>query len=68
MALVDSTDVPRKGDCVLETDWCDKAKALGADREMISWIRSVAKTQMAHMKRRKCRLAPRQRFGKYQIG
>lgn len=58
-ALVDSTDVPRKGDCVLDTDWCDKAEALGANMEMISWIRSVAKTQMARMKRRKHRLAPK---------
>lgn len=60
-ALADSTEVPRKEDCVLEADWCDKAEALGADREMISWIRSVAKTQMAHMKRRKRRLAPNSR-------
>jgi hypothetical protein len=52
-ALIDSTEVPREGDCVLETDWCDAAKALGANAEMISWIRSVAKTQMEHMKRRK---------------
>lgn len=58
-ALVDSTEVPRKGDCVLDTDWCDEAEALGADMELISWIRSVAKTQMAHMKRRKHRLVPK---------
>jgi hypothetical protein len=52
-ALIDSTDVPRTGDCILDTDWCDKAEALGADMEMISWIRSVAKAQMEHMERRK---------------
>jgi hypothetical protein len=60
-ALIDSTEVPRKGDCVLETDWCDKAEALGADLELISWIRSVAKTQMAYTKRRKHRLATKSR-------
>ncbi|WP_162918818.1 hypothetical protein [Taklimakanibacter deserti] len=54
-ALVDSTEAPRKGDCVLDTDWCDEAEALGADREMISWIRSVAETQMEHTRR----LAPK---------
>jgi hypothetical protein len=41
-ALVESTQVPRKGDCALETDWADEAEALGADMEVISWIRSVA--------------------------
>jgi hypothetical protein len=51
--LVDSTDVPRNGDCVLDTDWCDKAEALGADMEMISWIRSVAAAQIAHMERKR---------------
>lgn len=40
--LIDSTQVPRKGDCALETDWTDEAEALGADRELISWVRSAA--------------------------
>jgi hypothetical protein len=41
-ALADSTEVPRKGDCLLETDWTDEAEALGADKELISWVREVA--------------------------
>lgn len=41
-ALADSTDVPRKGDCALEADWADEAEALGADKELISWVRAVA--------------------------
>jgi hypothetical protein len=41
-ALVSSTQVPRKEDCALEVDWTDKAEALGADAELIAWIRSVA--------------------------
>lgn len=41
-ALVDSTQMPRKGDCALESDWTDAAEALGADMELISWVRSVA--------------------------
>lgn len=45
-ALIASTDAPRKEDFVLETDWCDKAEALGADMELISSIRSVAAMQM----------------------
>lgn len=49
-ALIDSTDVPRKWDCVLDIDWCDDAEALGADMELISWIRAVAEIQMPHMK------------------
>lgn len=57
-ALVDSTDVPRKGDCFLDADWCDDAEALGADRELISWIRAAAKMQMAYMKRRMQGIAP----------
>ena len=57
-ALVDSTDVPRTADCVLDTDWCDKAEALGADMEMISWIREVAAAQTEHMKRRRSERAP----------
>jgi hypothetical protein len=51
--LVDSADVPRNGDCVLDTDWCDKAEALGADMELISWVRSAAAAQMAHMERKR---------------
>ena len=45
-ALIDSTDAPRKWDCVLDIDWCDDAEALGADMELISWIRAVAEIQM----------------------
>jgi hypothetical protein len=56
-ALVESTQVPRDGDCVLEGDWSDEAEALGADMELISWIRSVAAKQMRHTKRRKRKLA-----------
>ena len=41
-ALADSTQVPRKGDCVLDVDWADEAEMLGADKELISWVRSVA--------------------------
>jgi len=41
-ALADSTQVPRKGDCVLDADWADEAEALGADKELISWVRAVA--------------------------
>lgn len=41
-ALVSSTQVPRQGDCALEVDWTDKAEELGADTELISWVRSVA--------------------------
>jgi hypothetical protein len=41
-ALVLSTQVPRRGDCALEVDWIDEAAALGADAEVLSWIRSVA--------------------------
>jgi hypothetical protein len=41
-ALVQSTQVPRKGDCALETDWTEEAEALGGDEELISWVRSVA--------------------------
>ena len=52
-ALIDSTDIPRKGDCVLDFDWCDKAEALGADVEMLSWIRSVAAAQTEHMERKR---------------
>ncbi|WP_162913967.1 hypothetical protein [Taklimakanibacter lacteus] len=57
-ALVDSTDMPRKWDCVLDTDWCDDAEALGADMEMISWIREVALAQLLHTKRRKSERSP----------
>jgi hypothetical protein len=59
-ALVDSTDVPRTGDCVLDIDWCDEAEALGADMELISWIRAVAETQMSHTERKRI-LASRSR-------
>lgn len=52
-ALVDSTQVPRTQDCVLEADWCDDAEALGADVELISWVRSVAAKQIKQMNRRK---------------
>lgn len=45
-ALIDSTDAPREEDWVLETDWCDEAEALGADMELISWIRSVSAIQI----------------------
>jgi hypothetical protein len=41
-ALVDSTQMPRKGDCALESDWTDAAESLGADMELISWVRSAA--------------------------
>jgi hypothetical protein len=40
--LVSSTQVPRTGDCALEVDWADKAERLGADLELIAWVRSVA--------------------------
>lgn len=56
-ALINSTHVPRKGDCVLETDWCDKAEALGADMESIVWIKSVAATQTARKIHRKYKRA-----------
>ncbi|QIG49964.1 hypothetical protein G5V57_20900 [Nordella sp. HKS 07] len=56
-ALIDSTQLPCNRDCVLESDWCDKAEALGADMESISWIRSVAAKQMKHLKRYRRRLA-----------
>ncbi len=42
-ALADSTEVPRKGDCALEADWADEAEALGADQELISWVREVVR-------------------------
>jgi hypothetical protein len=41
-ALAGSTEVPRKGDCTLEADWADEAEALGADKELISWVRTIA--------------------------
>ena len=59
-ALIDSTDVPRKWDCVLDIDWCDDAEALGADMELISWISAVAETQMSHTERKRI-LASRSR-------
>lgn len=60
-ALIDSAEVPRTGDCVLDTDWCDKAQALGADMEIISWVRSVGKAQLKRSRRRKARRALRSR-------
>lgn len=51
-ALIDSTDIPRKADCVLDTDWCDEAEALGADMELISWIRTASKIQLKGRKPR----------------
>jgi enolase len=41
-SLVDSTQMPRKEDCALETDWTEQAEALGGDKELILWIRFVA--------------------------
>lgn len=41
-ALADSVEVARKGDCALEADWADEAEALGADKELISWVRALA--------------------------
>ncbi len=41
-ALADSTQAPREGDCALEADWADEAEALGADKDLISWVRAVA--------------------------
>ena len=41
-ALADSTEAPRKGDCLLDADWADEAEALGADQELISWVRAIA--------------------------
>lgn len=41
-ALIDSTQAPREGDCALETDWTDAAEALGANKESIAWVRSIA--------------------------
>lgn len=41
-ALADSTAIPRTSDCALEADWADKAEALGADPELIAWVRSIA--------------------------
>ena len=37
-ALADS-----KGDCALEADWADEAEALGADKELIAWVRAVVR-------------------------
>jgi hypothetical protein len=39
--LADSVDKPRTEDCRFETDWVDAAEALGADAEMIAWLREV---------------------------
>lgn len=71
-ALIDSTYAPRKWDCVLDIDWCDDAEALGADMELISWIRAVAETQMSHTERereRESRELAKQKFReKYHSG
>ncbi len=65
-ALIDSTDVPRTGDCVLDIDWCDDAEALGADMELISWIRAVAETQMSHTERERERESRERAKQKYR--
>ncbi|WP_119275094.1 hypothetical protein [Taklimakanibacter deserti] len=64
--LIDSTDVPRTGDCVLDIDWCDDAEALGADMELISWIRAVAETQMSHTERERERESRERAKQKYR--
>jgi hypothetical protein len=51
-ALADSVEVPRKGDCVLDADWADEAEALGADKELISWVREVAERFRAAAERK----------------
>jgi hypothetical protein len=43
--LADSTQKPRTEDCRFETDWVDAAEALGADAEMIAWVREVETAQ-----------------------
>lgn len=40
--LIESTSASREGDCVLETDWTDRAEALGANKELIAWVRLAA--------------------------
>jgi len=45
--LADSTEMPRTSDSAFETDWVDAAEALGADAEMIAWVREVAAWQLA---------------------
>jgi len=65
-ALIDSTQVPRTGDCVLDADWCDDAEALGADKNSISWIRSVAATQRSRIRRRTADTSPRRKPGPIQ--
>lgn len=65
-ALIDSTQVPRTGDCVLDADWCDDAEALGADMESIAWIRSVAATQRSRIRRRTPDASPRRKPGSIQ--
>jgi hypothetical protein len=39
--LADSTQKPRTEDCRFETDWVDAAEAVGADAELIAWVREV---------------------------
>lgn len=41
VALIESTQVPRKGDCALESDWVNAAESLGADMELMSWVQSA---------------------------
>jgi len=41
-SLVMSTQMPRTTDCRLEVDWIDAAVALGADTEILEWVKSVA--------------------------
>jgi len=41
-ALVESTQIPREGDCALETEWIDAAEGLGANARLISRVRSIA--------------------------
>lgn len=43
-ALADSTQAPRNEDSALETDWADDAERLGANLDLISWVRSVARS------------------------
>ena len=40
-ALADSTQVPRKGDCVFDMDWKEEAVAVGADQELISRVWAI---------------------------
>lgn len=44
--LVDSIEAPRRSDVPLEADWADDAEALGADADVIAWIREVERTRL----------------------